>query len=134
MTVGVERRVDDIRFPFAQFFIAQAQRLHPARAVVLCHNVGAFQQAPEHVQTFLGFQIQQYAAFPPVDLVVGIDCAAAGWIIDLDNVGAVLGQRSATRRSGENDAQVEHFDAFQHGTHSLFDGLRRRNLMLRRHL
>ena len=104
----------------ADFVVTQAQLLQGTGPVVLGHHVGIFQHPPKDFPPFVGFQVQQDAALAPVDVVVAGDGGAAAGVVNLDNVGAVLGQGAPHSRPGQDDAQVQHLDAFQGGTQRLF--------------
>ena len=81
------------------------------------HHVGALQQIPEHAQSILALEIQHHRALALAHLdrepVEAQRTEVGGGRVDLDHVGAILGQRAGAARTSQHVGQVQHPDAFE---------------------
>jgi hypothetical protein len=108
--VARDRAVDQRRVDGLQLGHTQAQAVERAAAVVLGQHVGGFDQTLEHAPPAFGLQVQRDAALVAVhhhegrrfavDAGLGIAprVVAAGHFLDLDDVGAEVGEQGAAAR------------------------------------
>ena len=92
----------------AHLFVADAEAFGHARAEVLDDHVGLSTSRQNTSSPSGRLEVEQHAALAAVDIVVEANAAFASRGIDLDDVGAELGERAPARRAGEDDAQIEH--------------------------
>ena len=86
-------------------------------AVVFHNHVGGLNQFPEHFPALIGFEVEHYASFAPVDIDVADGVENAGGIVNLDDIGAKLAESASTGRPSQNDAKVEHPHTLQRAEH-----------------
>ena len=113
--IGVDRCVDDARKTLPHLLIAEPELLDAARTEVLHDHVDALRELPEEVPAFLGPEVEQDALLPAVDVVVHADATDTIRVVDLDDLGAELGERAAARRAREDDAEVEDLHPLEGG-------------------
>ena len=110
--------VDDLVVDLLEHVIADAQLVHDAGAVVLDDDVGLLDHLEEELLALLGLQVQGDALLAAVDVgivhavVVLLRTHGAGVValarhLDLDDVGAVVGQHHRAVRTGQNAGQVQ---------------------------
>src|SRR5215510_15539911 len=92
MPIGVERGVNDVRLALAHVLIPQAEFFEFSGTIVLRHDIGGVHQLPENIAALGGFEVKQDTALAPVNVVVGLDIAAATGVVDLDDIGAEFRQ------------------------------------------
>ena len=102
---------------------AEAQALHHAGPVVLDQDIGVRQQPGEHLLAGRLLEIDRDAALAALDRhrlqrhAVGEQAHLAHRValgrLDLDDLGAEVGQQPATGRAGEGVAQLDHAHAGQ---------------------
>ena len=123
------RAVDDARIALARGLVVQAQAHQRAGAVVLEHDVGALHHAQEGLLALRVLQVEHHALLVAMQAGEIIrfpagqgrapgarDVAQSGGL-DLDHLGAEIGEHGRTKRAGERVAQVEYLDAFQWQLH-----------------
>ena len=84
-----------------------------ARALAGVHDVGPSQQAMKYGLTLRGLQIDANAALVAI-AAIGDVHGVPPWVakgVDLDDVGAEVGQDLGAERPSDGEAQVEHRDA-----------------------
>ena len=115
---------------------AEAKRLEPSRRVAVDEDVGPGGEPGEGVAALrafdvegeaalVGVQIEEEAASLGVRLIVGertpASCrVAVRWLLDLDDVGAHVGEELAAVGAGDHACELDDLDAFEcsapHGT------------------
>src|SRR5690606_8434670 len=93
------------------------------RAEIVYQHVSLLQQFQENFVTLSTFQVQTDRALTTVDANKGAAIVRQrGWVFaqvitlgrfDFDNLGAKIGQKRATVRSGDIGAQIQHLDSGQ---------------------
>ena len=118
---GIHQPGIDLR----QRLVAQTQAVHDAGPEVLRHDVRRLRHAPEHRLALVRAQVQGDAALVAVQRqeaagdVVGQARTHAPRVVagagplDLDDVGAHVGQQHGAHGAGHDLRQVQHFDAGQ---------------------
>ena len=118
-----DRDQDDVGLQLAQLLIAEAHRLHRAGAEILQHDVGGLHQRGEDLLAASRAHVQAEALLAAV--VDGeIDALAAhhrlgfagflaAELLDLDHLGAEIGQDHAAARPGLIPRQFQHPNAFE---------------------
>ena len=84
---------------------------HP-EGEVLQHHVGPCEQPIDHLPRGGGFEVEQYRALACIDPSVAHDCGVGG-VVDLDHVGAVLGQHATSGRSSKHLGEVDDANAIE---------------------
>ncbi len=114
--------IDDAGFAFGDGGVAEAQTIDHAGAEALQEDVGAVQEAPEDGLAVGLLQVEGDGAFAQVggdrvgalvavdDAQIACPVADAGWL-DLDDVGAVLGEQHRAVGAGDALADVDHLQA-----------------------
>jgi len=119
---AADRGVDQARIDGRQGLIAQAHPVHHAGAEVLHHRVGAGDQLAQQLPALGLLQVDDDAALVAVAggeeaavLVLGVVGAVraalaeevAAGRLDLDHLGAMIGQQLGAERAGHGVAQVD---------------------------
>ena len=123
--------VDDAGVDLLHLLIGEAQTLQHAHLVVLANHVGGLQQLGEDLLALFALQVQGHALLVAVDVgVVAAEAVlhgapAAGLItggrgLDLDDLGAVVGQVHGAERAAVCLSQVQYANAFQRSVHKRF--------------
>jgi hypothetical protein len=113
---------------------AEPQLLHRVRPEVLQHHVGDLDQLPENVPPLLTFQVKDEALLVAVQadevraavLVVAAHEGAElpgvvpDFALDVDDLGAQIGQIHAGRRRRQHVAQVHYPYALQRSWHKMY--------------
>ena len=111
-----DRRIDQPRVHGLQRVVAQAELVHRAGAVVLHHHVGGLHEVEE--QLAAGLEVERHALLAAVQVHVVRAFAvpercevarvvAAAGLLDLDDLGAHVGQHHGAEGAGEHAGQVE---------------------------
>ena len=101
--------------------VADAEPLGHAEPEVLQHDVGALDEAPEHVESVARLEVEEDRALPAVHvgvIAVHLPAVAGAFlarVVDLHDVGAELGQRAPGRRAREDLGEVDHAHALERG-------------------
>ena len=115
--------IDQPRVGLLQPVVAEAEALHGAAAVVLDHHVGGLEKPAHHLLAALGLQIDGDAALVAVHhhegrrFALDIDGGEAAGIVatgdslDLDHLGAEIGQQHARGRPGHDVGELDDGDA-----------------------
>ena len=114
--------MDEPRETLRQHVVADPPFLHGARLEVLDHDVGAFQQAQQHRAAFRLADVERYGALVAIDadevagvILVKRRAPVAHLValrrLDLDHLGAVIGQDHRAVRSAEHARQVDDLQA-----------------------
>ena len=106
-----------------QRLIAKPQAIHHARAKILHDNVRFFDQPTNQLDRLLAFQVERQAALSGVELAeIGtLPIAQRGAEphvvafrrLDLDNVGADVGEQPSAIRAGQHDREIQHTHALE---------------------
>ncbi len=128
LSEGGHRAVDQLRIDLLHVFVADAEGRECAGPVILDHDVGVLDELLEDRAAALLLQVEGDGPLvralrheagshvPPVQCAVVAGLAALvalHRVLDLDHVGAVVGQQLAAPRAGQHAAQVEHAHALQ---------------------
>ncbi len=136
-----DRAVDEAGVGLGQHVVAEPQLLHRAGAVVLRQHVGVAHHPQQDVLALRVLQVQGDAALVAVHhqerrrhavdarLAVAARVVAAGQLLDLDDVGAHVGEHQPGGRAGHDLREFEHAQAGERAR--VRRALRRR--VLRRH-
>ncbi len=114
--------MDETRIGGAQHVPTDPETLHHAGAVILQHDVGAFDELEQHLPALVGAQVKLHALLAAVE---GDEVGAVGfaakiakriptWRLDLEHVGAEVGEHQAGKRRRDDRAQLDHAHAFEH--------------------
>ena len=115
--------VDQSRIDLAQRLVAQAEALHRALAEVLDCHVGGAQQSASDLQPFRVLEVHRDPALVAVHHQVGGGLAlddrrdraaavvAVRQLLQLDHVGAHVGEHQAAGRAGHDVRQLDHLEA-----------------------
>ncbi len=117
-----ERAVDQARIALAQLLVVEAELRERARPVVLDHDVGILEQARQHPLAARGLEVEHDAPLVAVDhhergrLAVDHRQPAPGVVaardlLDLDHVGAHVGQHQRAGRPRHDVCQIDHLEA-----------------------
>ena len=112
-----DSRVHQSRVDCLQRFVADAEFVHRSGPVVLDNDVGALDEFEEHLAP-LAFEVQRYPLLAPVQVhVVGAfvvlerrevaRVVTLAGLLDLDDLGAHVGQHHGAEGAGKNPGQVE---------------------------
>jgi hypothetical protein len=135
LPVAGNRYVHETRVAGRQRGVVEAECSHHTRAAVFRENVCRIHQPRGDLAPLRGFEIQHDAALSPVDRVVGrrvtTDAAGhpAGHVafrrLDLDDVGAQIGEEHRTERPRHDLRDIDHANARQrpagHRLHAGYD-------------
>ena len=115
---SLERAIDEARIFSRQISIAGAEPLHGAGRVVFEHHVGGLRQAMEQRAPLVGLQIDREAALVAVEgrkeprgETIKPAGVIAGHRLDLDHVGAEVGEDEPRRRAHDGMAEFKHANA-----------------------
>ncbi len=115
---SLQRAIDEARIFRRQIGIAAAEPLHGAGRVVFQNDVGGLRQAMEQRASFVGLQIDRQAALVAIEgrkesggKAVEPAGVIAGHGLDLDHVGAEIGEDEPRRRAHDGMAELEHANA-----------------------
>ena len=117
LTEGVDGRVNDARVALTELLVTNAQTLGNAFPESLQEDVGGVGETVERFKAGVSGDIQADTALASSHIEPGGQAGNAVLGINLDDVGAVFGQRSAAGRSREDDAEVEDSYSFQGSGH-----------------
>ncbi len=118
LAIGVDRAGDDPRIDRLQDLVADPQPLTHPEPVIVQHHIGFAHQVEEHLP---GRRLLQVDAQPPLAAAIGQEAAAiaaegvALGRLDLDHLGAQIGQDAAGMGASDHRAQVQHLNAGQRG-------------------
>ena len=117
------RRQDDAGIGRPERGVAEAQRLHGAGAEILHDDVAGRHHVQHDGAALLGFEVdanalllpvgeaEMRAAVPPVGLLAAAQPFAErveiGWTLDLDDLGAQIGEQGRGPRPGRDDAEIQ---------------------------
>jgi hypothetical protein len=121
--IAFERQVDEPRVARRELIVAAAEPLHRARPVILQHDIGVSHQAMDHRLSFGSLEIDREAALVAVE---GREEAGAkpaeparvialGRRLDLDDVGAQLGENEPGGRPHDRVAELQNLEAGERG-------------------
>ncbi|GBD13995.1 hypothetical protein HRbin24_02044 [bacterium HR24] len=134
--VAADVAIDQARVEDGELFVGEAEVLQGTGAQVGDEHVGTLDELPGDLPAFFRLQVQGHAALAPVVLLEGrveggrhaqgageeaTERVAVGWL-QLDDVGAPVGQDGGAGRPRHPERQLDHLDAFQrtgHGSPSL---------------
>jgi hypothetical protein len=108
--------VDEPFVDFVQRLVVDPQTELHVRAVILDHNVGLLDKAAQYFQPFRRLQIECQAAFVAVQVlkIRAVPLAAQTGIalrrLDLDHVGAPVGELPHAGRPGAHPRQIDDFE------------------------
>ena len=115
---ALERAIDQARICFRKIVVAAAEPVHGAGRVVLDHDVGCCRQAMQQRAAFVGLEVDGDAALVAVEGAEEAGGKAdqppggiAGHRLDLDHVGAEIGEDQARARAHDGVAEFEHANA-----------------------
>src|SRR6058998_3525744 len=119
-----DRAVHEARIEAAQCLEAHAEPFHRAGAEVLDDDVALAREAPQNVQALAGLEVERDALLAAVDRheVRGLArhkrrpfprVVALAPLLDLDDLGAHVGQHHRAERSSEDACEIEHPDAVE---------------------
>ncbi len=117
-------RINDPRVDGRDHFIVDAEALHDARPVIFDDDIGGLGELQKGRPAGRVFQVERDASLVAVQVeethAVGslhleahraARLVAAARRLDLDDVGAKIGQQHGAERAGHHLRHVEHFDA-----------------------
>ena len=113
------RAINQPRAGFSELFVADAVMRHRAHAVVFDKDIGTFDQSPQHRLAVIVPQINADSALVTVHhgkgrgFVIdkrraGSDTVTVGGTLNLDDIGAHVGQMHAAGRRRHDVAQFDH--------------------------
>jgi hypothetical protein len=123
--VARDRAVDQARVHLAQDVVAEPQLFQRAAPVVLGQDVGILHHAQQDRPALRGLEVQRDPALVAVQdherrgdavhprFAVAARIVAARQLLDLDDVGAHVGQHHAAGRAGHDLGQLQHAQAGQ---------------------
>lgn len=114
-----ERQVDKARVEPRQQLITAAEPLHRAGAVIFQHHIRTHREAVDHLLPFLALEVDRKAALVAVEgsEETGAEPAEStgmvtvGRRLDLDHVGAELGEDEPGGRPHDRVAELQNLDA-----------------------
>ena len=124
---GGDRAVDEVGVDLREVAVAEAQAVHDARDGVLDDHVGAPGEPARRLAALVRLQVEDDALLSPVPHAPGghgAEGVAAGRL-DLDDLGAVVGQDHGRHAGGEPRSEIDDGDAFTYWGHGLLRGPRR---------
>ena len=117
---GADRAIDDARIARHDRRMADAEAIDDAGAEALHHDVGARAQVEQQVQAVRRLEIEDDALLAAIEIAkehgrraVGRTDVASGIAarrLDLDDLGAVIGQGHRQIRSRQEPAEIDHPD------------------------
>jgi hypothetical protein len=129
LPVAGDRAVDDAGVDLAHRLVADAEAVEDTGAKRLEHDVGFAHRAQERLAPHVALEVQANRALAAVqrqeerglrrvlDAVVerrpGAQVVAHSRVLDLDHVGAEVGEQQRAEAAGEQAAEVEDADAFE---------------------
>ena len=137
MTKAGNARVDNFRIDFTDAFVVNAQALDDAGAVVLNDDVSGLDEfvkslfarlrlQVQHQRTLVAVHVEKAHAVRALHLEPhGAACLVPLRRLNLDHVGAQVGQQHAGKRPSHDLADVEHADTLQrqgHGCRCVWGG------------
>jgi hypothetical protein len=133
LPVARDRAVHDLRVRRAHRVVADAEPVEHARAEGLQHDVVLAHEAEQHVASLRLLEIEPDRALVAVQrekerglralvgaLVKGWrppDVVAAAGVLDLEHVGAVVGEQQRAEAPGQQAAEIENADAVERSCH-----------------
>ena len=129
LTEAGERAVDDARVEGADGLVVGAQPLHDARPEALHDDVGVRGQLPEDRLALGGLHVEGHAALVAVDegeggppLRLGVAGLAVAGRLDLEDVGAHVGEHHAGHLRRRHAGHFEDLDPVEHSHGDLLLG------------
>ena len=132
---AADRDIDDLRRDLPHHVFAQANALDDAGAHVLDEHIGALQQLLHQIHAALVFGIDRDRALGAIvvqerggkaALTVrhGAGEVAAAGVLDLDHLGALVGQHHRRQGAGNNAGHVDHTKTCKRAGHGLLRSLK----------